>query len=129
MNGYVKNIEDETIENNDYRRVVYTGKHSQLVLMVLKPGEEIGNEVHEVDQFIRIETGDGKAILNNEQETIISDGWAILVPAGTWHNITNTGSDDLKLYTVYSPPQHLKDTRQPAKADEVEDEFDGQTTE
>lgn len=129
MHGYLKNIEEETINNSDYRRVIYTGKHSQLVFMNLKPGEEIGNEVHEVDQFIRIEAGSGEALLNNEQKTTISDGFAILVPAGTWHNITNTGTDDLKIYTVYSPPQHLKDTVQPTKADEVEDEFDGQTTE
>lgn len=129
MNGYVANIEEETLENADYRRVVYTGKHSQLVLMVLKPGEEIGNEVHEVDQFIRVETGMGKAILNNDKETAVSDGWAILVPANTWHNIVNTGTDDLKLYTLYSPPQHLKSTVQATKADEEEDQFDGQTTE
>jgi mannose-6-phosphate isomerase-like protein (cupin superfamily) len=129
MNGYVANIEEETLENTDYRRVVYTGKHSQLVLMVLKPGEEIGNEVHEVDQFIRVETGMGKAILNNDKETLVSDGWAILVPANTWHNVVNTGTDDLKLYTLYSPPQHLKSTVQATKADEEEDQFDGQTTE
>lgn len=129
MNGYVANIEEETLENTDYRRVIYTGKHSQLVLMVLKPGEEIGNEVHEVDQFIRVETGMGKAILNNDKETAVSDGWAILVPANTWHNVVNVGTDDLKLYTLYSPPQHLKSTVQAAKADEEEDQFDGQTTE
>ncbi|MEK7184393.1 MAG: cupin domain-containing protein [Patescibacteria group bacterium] len=129
MNGYVANIEEETIENKDYRRVVYTSKQSQLVLMTLKPGEEIGNEVHDGDQFIRIETGTGEALLNNEQKTSVSDGWSMLVPAGVWHNVTNTGSNDLKLYTLYSPPQHLKDTLQSTKADEVEDHFDGQTTE
>lgn len=129
MNGYIANIEEETIENTDYRRVVYTSKQSQLVFMTLKPGEEIGNEVHDGDQFIRIEAGSGKAILNNDKETAISDGWSILVPANTWHNITNTGSNDLKLYTLYSPPQHLKSTVQPTKADEEEDQFDGQTTE
>ena len=129
MNGYVANIEEETIENKDHRRVVYTSKQSQLVLMTLKPGEEIGNEVHDGDQFIRIETGTGEALLNNEQKTSVSDGWSMLVPAGVWHNVTNTGSNDLKLYTLYSPPQHLKDTLQSTKADEVEDHFDGQTTE
>ena len=129
MNGYVANIEEETLENTDYRRVAYTGKHSQLVFMTLKPGVEIGNEVHDVDQFIRIESGSGEAVLNNEQKTAISDGWSILVPAGTWHNVTNTGTDDLKLYTLYSPPQHLKSTVQSTKADEEEDQFDGQTTE
>lgn len=129
MNGYVANIEEETLENTDYRRVVYTGKHSQLVFMTLKPGIEIGNEVHDVDQFIRIESGSGEAVLNNDQKTAISDGWSMLVPAGTWHNVTNTGTGDLKLYTLYSPPQHLKSTVQPTKADEEEDQFDGQTTE
>lgn len=129
MNGYVANIEKETIENTDYRRVVYTSKQSQLVFMALKPGEEIGNEVHDGDQFIRIEAGSGKAILNNAQETAVSDGWSMLVPSGTWHNVVNTGAEELKLYTLYSPPQHLKDTVQATKADEVEDQFDGQTTE
>ena len=129
MNGYIANIEEETIENTDYRRVVYTSKQSQLVFMTLKPGEEIGNEVHDGDQFIRVEAGSGKAILNNDKETAISDGWSILVPANTWHNIINTGTNDLKLYTLYSPPQHLKNTVQPTKADEEEDQFDGQTTE
>ncbi len=129
MNGYVANIEDETIANTDYRRVVYTSKQSQLVFMALKPGEEIGNEVHDGDQFIRIEAGTGTAVLNNTQETAVSDGWSMLVPAGTWHNVTNTGTEALKLYTLYSPPQHLKDTVQATKADEVEDHFDGQTTE
>ncbi len=129
MNGYVANIEDETIANTDYRRVIYTSKQSQLVFMALKPGEEIGNEVHDGDQFIRIEAGTGTAVLNNTQETAVSDGWSMLVPAGTWHNVTNTGTEALKLYTLYSPPQHLKDTVQATKADEVEDHFDGQTTE
>lgn len=130
MKGYSQNIEQETIENTDYRRVVYTSTRSQLVFMSLAPGVEIGNEVHDVDQFIRIEAGEGKAIFNNgEQEAVVRDGSALLVPAGTWHNVVNTGSDDLKLYTLYSPPQHQKDTVQATKADEVEDEFDGQITE
>ena len=97
--------------------------------MSLKPGEEIGNEVHELDQFIRIEQGEAKAILNNNQESQLKADWAVIVPAGTWHNIINTGNEDLKLYTLYSPPEHQKDTVQPTKADEIEDHFDGQTTE
>lgn len=129
MNGYIANIEEQTLSNNDYRRVVYTAKNSQLVLMSLKPGEEIGNEVHKLDQFIRIEQGEAKAILNNEDEHRLKADWAVIVPAGTWHNIVNTGTEDLKLYTIYSPPEHQKDTVQATKADEVEDHFDGQTTE
>ncbi|MCA9388469.1 cupin domain-containing protein [Candidatus Berkelbacteria bacterium] len=129
MNGYIANIEEETVNNTDYRRVIYTAKNSQLVLMSLKPGEEIGNEVHELDQFIRIEQGEAKAILNNNQESQLKADWAVIVPAGTWHNIINTGNEDLKLYTLYSPPEHQKDTVQPTKADEIEDHFDGQTTE
>ncbi len=129
MHGYQGNIETETVANGDYRRVVYTTKQSQLVLMSLRPGEEIGNEVHDGDQFIRIEAGTGTALINNSESSAVSDGSAIVVPAGVWHNITNMGTDDLKLYTVYSPPQHQKDTVQPTKADEVEDEFDGATSE
>ena len=129
MHGYIANIEEETVNNTDYRRVIYTAKNSQLVLMSLKPGEEIGNEVHELDQFIRIEQGEAKAILNNNQESQLKADWAVIVPAGTWHNIINTGNEDLKLYTLYSPPEHQKDTVQPTKADEIEDHFDGQTTE
>lgn len=129
MQGYRGNIEAETIANADYRRVVYTGKHEQLVFMCLKPGEEIGNEVHELDQFIRIEAGSGKAVLNNTDEQEVSDGWALLVPAGTWHNVMNTGDDDLKLYTVYGPPEHKDGTVQSTKADEQEEHFDGTTTE
>lgn len=130
MQGYQGNIEEETLINTDYRRVVYTGQHEQLVLMNLKPGEEIGNEVHDVDQFIRIEAGSGTAVLNNgETERAVKDGWALLVPAGTWHNLINTGSVELKLYTVYGPPNHKDTTRQSTKADEREEAFDGQTTE
>lgn len=130
MKGYADNIEKVTIDNSDYRRVLYTGRYTQLVLMSLKPGEEIGNEVHGLDQFIRVEAGQGKAILNNgEIEHEVSDGWALVVPSGTWHNVINTGDSELKLYTLYSPPEHQKDTVQPTKADEQEEHFDGQTTE
>jgi len=129
MKGYVDNIEKATLENEDYRRVLYTGRYSQLVLMSIKPGDEIGNEVHGLDQFLRIEQGKAKVILNNSDEYEVEDDFAIVVPAGTWHNVINTGEEDLKLYTVYSPPEHQKDTIQKTKADEEEDHFDGQTTE
>lgn len=127
--GYIDNIEKVTKENTDYRRAIYTGKHSQLVVMSLKPNEEIGNEVHELDQFIRIEEGKAKVIMNNEQEYEVEDDWAIIVPAGNWHNIINIGDSNLKLYTVYSPPEHEKDVLQPTKADEKEEYFNGETTE
>lgn len=130
MKGYAEDIQKATLENSDYRRVIYTGHNTQLVFMNVRPGEEIGNEVHEVDQFLRFEQGQGKVILNNgETEYEIKADWAVIIPAGTYHNVINTSSEDLKLYTLYSPPQHLKDTVQPTKADEVEDHFDGQTTE
>ena len=130
MKGYIANIEQVTLENNDYRRVIYTGRYSQLVVMSLEPGEEIGNEQHGLDQFIRIEQGRGKVVLQNgETEQEVEDDWAIVIPAGTWHNVINTGDEPLKLYTVYSPPEHRHDVVQPTKADEKEEHFDGQTTE
>lgn len=128
MNGYITDIEKATLENTDYRRVLYTAKHSQLVLMSLKPGEEIGAEVHQLDQFIRIEHGTGKAILDGVEHAL-ADGSAVVVPSGTNHNIVNTGTEEMKLYTVYSPPNHKDGTVHPRKADEVEEHFDGQTTE
>ena len=128
MKGYVTNIEEATRSNTDYRRVLYTAKNSQLVLMTLKPGEEIGMEVHQLDQFLRFEAGTGKAILDGVEHAV-SDGFAVIVPAGTNHNVINTGSDELKLYTVYSPPNHKDGTLQPTKADEREEHFDGVTTE
>lgn len=108
-NGYITNIEHETLNNNNYRKVIYTAKHSQLVLMSIKPKEEIGEEIHNADQFIRIESGQGKIILNKKTQQI-KEGFAIVVPAGTKHNIINTGTTPLKLYTVYSPPQHKDNT-------------------
>ena len=126
MNTYLGNIEEETLKNTDYRRVIYTSHYAQLVLMSIKPGDEIGNEIHGLDQFIRFEQGEAKIILNNgEQELKAEKEWATIIPAGTYHNIINTGSVDLKLYTIYSPPSHLRDTIQPTKADEKEDHFDG----
>ncbi len=130
MKGYAVNIEKETVENSDYRRVVYTSHYTQLVLMSLKPGEEIGNEIHGLDQFIRVEQGQAKVILNNgETEYDLTDDWAVIIPAGTYHNVINAGDSELKLYTLYSPPEHQKDTVQPTKADEKEEHFDGKTTE
>ncbi len=108
MIAYHSNIEKETLENNYFRKVLFTGKYSQLVVMTLKPGEEIGNEIHEnVDQFFRIEQGEAKVVLNNaEEEFIVGEDEVFIVPAATWHNVINIGDKDLKLYTIYSPPNH-----------------------
>src|SRR5690242_18234346 len=107
MTGFLTNIEKQTLENTSFRKVLYTGQHAQVVVMSLKPSESIGMEVHEiVDQFIRIESGEGKVVMNSEEHKI-KDGDAFVVPAGTKHNVTNTSSKNpLKLYTVYSPPHH-----------------------
>lgn len=130
MKEYIVNIEEETINNEDYRRVLYTGRYTQLVVMSLQAGDEIGNEIHGLDQFIRVEEGQAKVILNNgEVEKNIEGDWAVIVPAGTWHNVINTGKNLLKLYTLYSPPAHLKDVVEATKADEKEEHFDGQTSE
>jgi mannose-6-phosphate isomerase-like protein (cupin superfamily) len=126
--GYISHIEEETKKNNDYRRVVYTAAHSQLVLMSIVPGGEIGMEVHHLDQFFRFESGHGKVILDGIEHEV-KDGDAVIVPEGTMHNVINTGSDDLKLYTLYSPPNHKDKTTQATKADEYEEQFDGVTTE
>jgi mannose-6-phosphate isomerase-like protein (cupin superfamily) len=130
MKGYVINIEKETKKNSDFRRVLYTAKNSQLVLMSIKPGEEIGMEVHELDQFLRFEEGEGKAILDGVEHSV-KDGDAVVVPAGTNHNFINTGDKDLKLYTIYSPPNHRDGVVHKTKAEaEADDEhFDGKTTE
>lgn len=128
MKYFVKNIGELTTKNSDYRRVVHTTNYTQLVIMSLPPGVEIGNEIHGLDQFIRVESGNAKLVLNNgEREYDLEDDWTVIVPAGTYHNVINTGNTELKLYTLYSPPDHLKDTVQPTKADEVEDHFDGKT--
>ena len=117
MTGYVGNIEKETEGNENFRTVLFTAPHSQLVVMTLQPGEEIGMEVHpDNDQFLRIESGTGKAILNGE-ESAIGDGFAVVVPAGTQHNIVNIGADKMKLYTVYSPAHHPVGTIHKTKAD------------
>ncbi len=129
--GYVDNIEKLTLENENFREVLYTDKKTQLVVMSIKPGEEIGMEVHQVDQFLRCEAGSAKVILDGV-ESGMADGTAVIVPAGTEHNIINTGSDDLKLYTLYSPPNHKTGTIHKTKADAEADEgehFDGKTSE
>jgi mannose-6-phosphate isomerase-like protein (cupin superfamily) len=132
MKGFRSNIEKDTLENGNFRKVLYTGKHSQLVLMSLKPNEEIGMETHtDNDQFFRFEKGQGKCVIDgNEYE--ISDGVAIVVPAGAQHNIINTSStDELKLYTIYSPAHHkdgiIRATKEEASGNEAE--FDGTATE
>lgn len=128
MKGFLTNIEQATEENTDYRRVLYTAKHSQLVLMSLAPGEEIGEEVHHLDQFIRFEVGQGKVMLDGVAHEVKADD-AVVIPEGTRHNVINTGTSDLKLYTVYSPPEHKDGTVEATKADEHEEHFDGTTSE
>lgn len=125
MTGYVGKIEELTLANSYFRQVIFTGVHSQLVLMSLLPKEEIGMEVHtNVDQFFRIEKGQGKVVMNGE-ESVISDGTAIVVPAGTQHNLINTSqTDELKLYTVYSPPNHPDGKIHKTKAEAMADEED-----
>lgn len=125
MTGYVGNIEKETLSNDFFRRVIFTGRHSQLVLMSLNPKEEIGIEVHQsVDQFFRVEAGEAKAILNGEKHTV-GDGDAILVPSGTNHNIVNTSAvNKLKLYTIYSPANHKDGTIRRTKAEADADKAD-----
>lgn len=122
MKGYATNIERDTLDNEDYRRVLYTGRHLQLVLMTLRAGEEIGLETHEEhDQFIRIEAGDGVAVLDGE-ETAIADGDVVIIPAGVEHNVVNTSNDSpLRLYTLYGPPEHPDGTVHRTKQDENED--------
>jgi len=117
--GYFGSIEKQTLKNNYFRKVLFTGKHAQLVVMSLKPGEEIGNEVHQgVDQFFRIEKGKIKFVLRNGREThVASNGYAVVVPAGTWHNVTNVSKEKSKLYTVYSPPNHPNGTVHKTKED------------
>lgn len=130
MKGFVQDIEGLAVKNADFRRVLYTAKHCQLVLMALKPKEEIGAEVHNLDQFFRVEEGTGEVVLDGVR-TAIRAGYAIVVPAGATHNVINTGAVPLKLYTLYSPPNHrdgvVNPTRTAAEADD--EHFDGETTE
>ena len=119
MTGYVGSIEKETLNNSYFRRVLFTGKHSQLVVMCLQPDEEIGNEVHsDSDQFFRIEEGEAKFVINGKEEHLARAGDAVVVPAGTYHNVINTSSTKpLKLYTIYSPSQHPDGTVHKTKAE------------
>jgi len=130
MKGFVKNIENLAVKNEDFRHVLYTAGNCQLVLMALKPNEEIGLEVHTLDQFFRVEEGTGEAILDGVHKKI-SAGFAVLVPAGTNHNIINTGSTSLKLYTLYAPPNHRDGVVHHTKAEAENDNehYDGKTTE
>ncbi len=130
MKGYVGDIEKETKENNNFRKVLYTAKNSQLVVMSIEPGGEIGEEVHDLDQFIRVEKGKGKAVLDGVEHEL-EDDYAVVIPSGVRHNVVNTGNEPMKLYTVYSPPEHrdgvVHETREEAMEDE--EHFDGKTTE
>ena len=133
MNGYHDDIEKQTKSNSDFRRVLYTGKHLQLVLMSLKPGEEIGAEVHpDNDQFFRVDSGSGVVTIDG-QDSKISDGYAVVVPAGARHNVRNDGTEPLKLYTLYGPPDHkdktVHKTKADAEANHEADHWDGKTTE
>lgn len=130
MKGFVQNIESLAVANDKFRQVLYTAKNSQLVLMSLKPGEDIGAEIHKVDQFFRIEEGSGQALLNGAR-TPIQAGFAVLVPAGINHNIINTGEVPLKLYTLYAPPNHRDGIIHQSRADAEGDSehFDGKTSE
>mgnify|MGYP000597032284 CR=1 FL=1 len=130
MKGYVQDIEGIATRNEEFRKVLYTAQHCQLVVMALKPKEEIGAEVHKLDQFFRVEQGSGEAVLDGVH-TAIHAGYGVVVPAGAKHNIINTGPEPLKLYTIYSPPNHrdgvVHHTRADAEADT--EHFDGKTSE
>jgi mannose-6-phosphate isomerase-like protein (cupin superfamily) len=130
MLGWTADIEELTLGNANFRTVVYTGSHTQLTLMRLLPGEEIGWEAHEhLDQFLRLEQGRGRLEFGRTQDTVdetheISDDWAVIVPAGVWHNVVNVGDDELKLYSLYSPPEHPDGTVHRTKAEADADEHD-----
>jgi len=131
--GYCDDIERLTLANEDFRRVLYTGEHLQLVLMTLQPGEEIGSEVHEDrDQFFRVEQGEGAVDIDGVANPV-TDDFAVIVPAGARHNVRNTGAKPLKLYTIYAPPEHkdgvVQATKAEAEARHHDEEWDGKTTE
>jgi len=130
MKGFVQDIENLAITNVAFRRVLYTARHCQLVVMALTPGEEIGSEVHTLDQFFRVESGTGDATIDGVR-TPIRAGFAVIVPAGATHNIANTGTAPLKLYTLYAPPNHRDGVVHRTRAEAAIDHerFDGQTTE
>lgn len=130
MLGWVGDIEKETKANTNFRTVLHTGAHAQLTVMSLAPGEDIGREVHEdIDQFLRIEQGSGRAEFGTSEDQIdetyeVEDDWAIVVPAGVWHNVVNTGDGELKLYSIYSPPEHPDGTVHKTKAESEAAEHD-----
>jgi len=123
MLGWIGDIESLTLKNTNFRTVVFTGGHTQLTLMRIKPGEDIGWEAHpHLDQFIRIEAGKGRVEFGRDEANVdekhdVEDDWAIIIPAGTWHNVVNTGDEDLKLYSLYSPPEHPDGTVHVTKAE------------
>ena len=131
MTGWVDDVERATLENTDFRRVLFTGRQTQLTVMSLAPGEEIGVEMHEdLDQFLRIEQGRARITFGPsadqvDEEHDVADDWAVIVPGGVWHNVVNTGEDDLKLYSLYSPPEHPHDTVHHTKAEADAAEHDG----
>jgi mannose-6-phosphate isomerase-like protein (cupin superfamily) len=132
-NGYVDDVQRATLDNETFRTALYTGEHLQLVVMTLKPGEEIGEEVHEDrDQFFRFEQGTGEVVIDGKANPV-EDDFAAIVPAGARHNVRNTGSEPLKFYTIYGPPEHkdkvVHRTKAQAEADHDNDEWDGKTTE
>ncbi len=133
MKGYCENIEKRTVENEDFRRVLYTGRNLQLVLMTLPPGCDIGEEVHDDrDQFFRIEEGSGVVDIDGVANPVEAD-FAVIVPAGARHNVRNTGNEPLRLYTIYGPPEHkdgvIQSTKEEAEARHHDEEWDGETTE
>ena len=129
MKGYVDNIERLTLQNETFRTVLYTTPKSQLVIMTVQPGDDIGSEVHEEhDQFIRVEEGTGEAVLDGAIHPV-ADGFAVVIPAGTRHNVKNTGDVPLKLYTLYTPPEHRDGVVHETKDDVSEEHFDGVTSE
>jgi mannose-6-phosphate isomerase-like protein (cupin superfamily) len=121
MSGFVVDIEKATMQNDNFRKVLHTAKNSQLVVMSLQPGEDIGSEVHDLDQFIRLEAGRGKVVLNGK-EYAVEDDWAVVIPAGVEHNVINTSqTEKMKLYSIYSPPEHPDGTVHATKADDAHD--------
>ena len=135
MTGWVGNVEQVTLENNNFRTVLYTAEHIQLTVMSIPPGGEVGRESHpHLDQFLRIEDGTARVEFGTSADEIaetyeVEDDWAIIVPAGTWHNIVNTGDEPLKLYSLYSPPEHPDGTVHVTKADADADELEHEISE
>ncbi len=130
MTGWVGNIEDETLDNSNFRTVLFTGANMQLTVMSLAAGEEIGLEMHDhLDQFLRVEKGEAKVTMGPSKDEVaethkLSDDWIVIVPGGTWHNVINTGDGDLKIYSLYAPPEHPDGTVHVTKADSDADEHD-----